>query len=348
MNSNRLNGVLPPVLLGLATIVFLYVLRPFFMPVFWAIVIAAIFEPLYEGFQRKFSHADLSAALTFAIVVLIIVIPAFIVGYLLLAESVSMYRALGEADGGQFGRQISGAVDAFRHNAVVRRLGVEEAAWVEKISDVARGIADYILASLTNLTQNTLVFLLRFAVMLYTLFYCIRDGKRFREIVKRLLPLDRGRGEILYDRFVITARSTVKVTLIIGGVQGIFGALLLLLLGIQGALIWGVLMFLASVLPSGSVIIWAPIGVILILTGHVWEGIATILSCTLLIGFIDAYLRPRLVGQDIQMHPLLIFLSTFGGLAVFGISGFVLGPIVTALLSAIIEMYENDYGGEGR
>jgi predicted PurR-regulated permease PerM len=316
------------------------------MPVFWAIVIAAIFEPLYEGFQRKFSRADLSASLTFAIVILIIVIPAFVVGYLLLAESVSMYRALGEAGGGEFGRQVSAAVDAVRHNAVVRRLGVDEGAWVAKISDVARGIADYILASLTSLTQNTLVFLLRFAVMLYTLFYFLRDGKKFRGIVKRLLPLDRGREEVLYDRFVLTARSTVKVTLIIGGVQGVFGALLFLLLGIQGALIWGVLMFLASVLPSGSVIIWAPVGVILILTGHVWEGVATVISCTLLIVFIDAYLRPRLVGRDIEMHPLLIFLSTFGGMAVFGISGFVIGPIVTALLSAIIEMYESDSRGE--
>jgi predicted PurR-regulated permease PerM len=119
--------------------------------------------------------------------------------------------------------------------------------------------------------------------------------------------------------------------LIIGGLQGLLGATLFFFLGIDGALTWGVVMTLMSIVPGvGSSIVWVPAALIMLFTGHYWEGITILAVGALVISMVDNLLRPVLLGKDIQMHPLLIFLSTLGGIMLFGISGFVLGPMIIA------------------
>ena len=151
-------------------------------------------------------------------------------------------------------------------------------------------------------------------------------------------------GNQLYQRFTSTARAIIKGTLIVGLIQGTMGGILFWALGINSAIVWGVIMILAAMIPGiGCAIIWAPAALIMLATGHVWEGIVLIAVGSLVISSIDNILRPLLVGKDTQMHPLLIFLSTLGGIAVFGVSGFVIGPIITALLSTLWEIYEKHY-----
>jgi predicted PurR-regulated permease PerM len=182
--------------------------------------------------------------------------------------------------------------------------------------------------------------------MLYALFYFIRDGDKFLDMVMKLLSLGRERGKVLQERFVVTAKSTLKVTLIIGGIQGILGGLIFWFTGVQGALVWGVVMIILSILPVvGCSIIWIPAGIVMILTGYLWKGVLILAFGVFVISMVDNLLRPILVGRDVQMHPLLIFLSTLGGIALFGFSGFVIGPIITSLLLAIWTMYDQFYRG---
>ncbi|MDD5712667.1 MAG: AI-2E family transporter [Smithellaceae bacterium] len=343
MNSTRMSNILFFTLLGVVTVTFLYVLRPFFFPIFWAAVLASIFEPLHKRIAGKLVYPDLAASATLLTIILIIIIPSVIIGSLLLRESIEIYNSLGAANGGDFEQSIKGFLNTIQHDVLVLRLHIDEAVVAEKVSEIARGIANYILVSLTDLTQNTLIFLLQFAVMLYTLFYFIRDGEHFWEMAVGIIPLGKGRERILSERFVRTAKSTLKVTVIIGGLQGLFGVGLLYLMGVEDAVVWGVLMVLASILPSGSIIIWGPIGLVLLVTGYIWEGIVVLAAFSVFIAIVDAYLRPRLVGKDIEIHPLLIFLSTFGGMAIFGISGFVIGPVIATLFLAIWKMHEDYY-----
>jgi predicted PurR-regulated permease PerM len=184
----------------------------------------------------------------------------------------------------------------------------------------------------------------KLAIMLYALFFFVRDGHKFLEMAMRICPLGRGRERILYERFLITARSTLKVTLIIGGVQGLLGGIVFFIAGIKGALIWGLLMILMAVVPVvGCSIIWVPAGLLMLLSGHIWEGILILAFGFLVISTVDNVFRPILIGKDVEMHPLLIFLSTLGGIVLFGFSGFVIGPIITAMLIAIWEMYDEFY-----
>ena len=156
-----------------------------------------------------------------------------------------------------------------------------------------------------------------------------------------ILPLGKGREKCLYDRFFATARSTLKVTLIIGGIQGATGGGSFLNHGHRGARwIWGLLMIIMAVVPVvGCSIIWVPAGIIMLLAGHIWEG-RILATGVLVISTIDNLLRPVLIGKDVEMHPLMIFLSTLGGIVVFGFFGFVIGPIITSMLLAILEMYD--------
>jgi predicted PurR-regulated permease PerM len=180
--------------------------------------------------------------------------------------------------------------------------------------------------------------------MLYTLFYFLRDGEKFMDMMAKVMPMDAEKQQFLFRQFIVAARSTLKATLIIGGIQGAIGSVVFLIGGVKGAFVWGALMIFMSIIPVvGNAIIWVPAGVIMLLMGNIWQGIMILAAGVFVISAVDNLIRPVLVGRDVEMHPLLIFLSTLGGIALFGFSGFVIGPVVTALLIAVWEMHEKFY-----
>jgi predicted PurR-regulated permease PerM len=329
------------ILLAGVTLLFLYLLKPFFFPLFWAIIIAGIFRPLYRRLNRRLKRPNLSATAALLAIMLMIILPLGIVGSLVFNESVQLYENL-SPDSKSIDRSFKSLIGAIAKNPLARYLKINESALREKTADAVRSIANYIFTRLTALTQNTLALLVQFAIMLYALFFFIRDGDRFLGMAMRVLPLGGGREKLLYDRFLVTARSTLKVTLIIGGIQGMLGGIVFFITDIEGAMIWGLLMILLAVVPVvGCSIIWAPAGVLMLLSGSFWEGLLILGVGIFLISTIDNLLRPLLIGKDVEMHPLLIFLSTLGGIILFGFSGFVIGPIITSLLLVIWPMYEH-------
>jgi predicted PurR-regulated permease PerM len=184
------------------------------------------------------------------------------------------------------------------------------------------------------------VFFVEFAVMLYCLFYFLRDGKKLIDTITHYMPVDEQHMNTFISEFLVTSKAALKFTFIIGGIQGLLGGLIFYITGVDRALVWGVLMVGLSIVPAiGNSIIWVPAGIIMLLLGHIWQGIAILLFGFVVISSVDNMLRPILLGQDIQMHSLLIFLSTLGGIAAFGFSGFVLGPVVAAFFLASWKMF---------
>jgi len=343
METTKVQNIIFFTVLALVTLLFLYLLKPFFFPIFWAAVIAGIFNPVFKRVNGKLNRPTLSATVVLVMVILIIILPGGMIGTLLFAESMQMYDAL-NTEGDQIGKSIKTITETIKSNPYVSQLRMDEAFLTDKFSEIVKSVSNFIFVHLKDLTQNTLLFIVQFAVMLYTLFFFIRDGERFLEMAMRLFTFGGERENVLYERFVTTAKSTLKVTLIIGGIQGVLGGILFYITGIEGALVWGVLMVLTAIVPVvGCSIIWAPAGVIMLLTGHTWEGILILAAGALAISMVDNLLRPVLLGRDVQMHPLLIFLSTLGGISLFGFSGFVIGPIITSLLLAIWAMYDQFY-----
>ena len=346
MGNMKESNILFFVILGMATILFLYLLKPFFFPIFWAAVIAGVFRPLYSRINGKLNRPNLSTAILFLLIALIILLPAGIVGTLVFNESVQIYATL-SPDAKHMDRNLQHLINTISDNSIAHLFHINKAFLIAKSTEVAQGITNYIFVHLTELTQNTLGLLVQFAIMLYTLFFFVRDGDRFLRMAMKILPLGMGREKFLYERFIVTARSTLKVTLIIGGIQGTLGGIVFFVTDVEGALIWGLLMILMAIVPLvGCSIIWAPAGILMLLTGHIWEGVLILAVGFLVISTVDNLLRPILIGKDVEMHPLLIFLSTLGGIILFGFSGFVIGPVITSLLIAIWEMYEEFYRKE--
>ena len=159
--------------------------------------------------------------------------------------------------------------------------------------------------------------------------------------------MDKRHIHTFINQFLTTAKAALKFTFVIGGIQGFLGGLIFYITGIERALVWGVLMFGFSIVPAiGCAIIWVPAGIIMLLLGHIWQGITILIFGALVISSVDNLLRPILLGRDTQMHSLLIFLSTLGGLAAFGFSGFILGPVIASLFLASWKLFPEIYPKE--
>jgi predicted PurR-regulated permease PerM len=339
MGPIKSSNILFFTVLGVVTLLFLYLLKPFFFPIFWALVIAGIFQPLYRRINRRLQSPNLSTIIIFLFIALIILLPLGTVGKLVFTESLQVYETL-KPGTRNIDKNFKRIVGAITDNPLAGSLHIDKDFLSEKAAESVRSIANYIFVNLKELTQNTLGLLVMLAIMFYTLFFFIRDGDKFLQSAIRFFSLGMGRERLLYERFILTVRSTLRVTLIIGGIQGMVGGILFLITDIEGALIWGLLMILMAVVPVvGCSIIWAPAGLLMLINGYIWEGVLILGVGVLVISMIDNVLRPILIGKDVEMHPLLIFLSTLGGIFVFGFSGFVIGPIITSMLLAVWDMY---------
>ena len=183
--------------------------------------------------------------------------------------------------------------------------------------------------------------------MLYTMFFFLLGGPGLLRGVLAYLPLTEGDKERMLERFVSVTRATLKGSVLIGVAQGTLGGLAFWAVGIDGALFWGAMMTVLSIIPGiGGALVWVPAAIVLVATGEIWRGIGLAAFCGLGIGSVDNLLRPILVGRDTQMHELMIFFSTLGGLLLFGAMGFILGPILAALFVTAWEMFGTTFRSE--
>ena len=229
--------------------------------------------------------------------------------------------------------QIQGQVQAY------------SAQIVEKLGLVAGRVSTFLVQSLSAATKGTVGFLFQLFVMLYAMFFFLAGGRKALDKALSYVPLPEADKELMLDKFVSVARATLKGTLVVGIVQGGLAGLAFAVVGIQGATFWGTLMVVLSVIPGiGTALIWGPAVIYLFAVGKTAAAIGLAVWCALVVGTVDNFLRPKLVGADTQMPDLLILLSTFGGLSMFGAVGLVLGPIVAALFIAVWQIYGEAFG----
>ncbi len=346
MNFSRFKNITFFTALILVTMAFLYIIKPFFYPIFWATIIAGIFYPIFKKINSKLKYPNISSLVTIFMVFVIIILPVALLSSLILKESLNVYESISNNQG-PLVNTVKNVFDWIQNNPIIDKFNLDEQQVTAKLTEIAKTTTDFIFTAAKNLTQNSLTFLIMFIIMFYTLFFFLKDGDKLLKKLMRIFPLGDKHEVIMYKKFTSTARAVLKGTLIVGGIQGLLGGLLFYVVGIEGALIWGVIMMMLSIVPSlGSYIIWLPAALVMFVLGNVWQGVLMVIFGALVISTIDNFLRPILVGKDTQMHPLLILFSTLGGLVFFGISGFIIGPIVTALLLSLWEMYEQYYQDE--
>lgn len=330
-------------LLVLVSAAFIWILLPFSGAVFWGTVIAIVFMPVYVGLLRRWKQRRTLAALaTLALIVLMVVLPLTLLTGTLLKEGTALYQRLqsGETNFARYFEQVVAALPTWAHD-LLDHLGLADFADLQaRITDaVARG-SQAIAAYAYSMGQNALDFVVGFFVMLYLAFFLLRDGAALSRRIRAAVPLAPEHRQRLAAKFITVIRATVKGNVLVAATQGALGGLAFWFFGIKGALLWAVLMGFLSLLPAiGAGLVWGPVAIYFLVTGAIWQGVALIVYGVLVIGLVDNVLRPILVGKDTQMPDYLVLISTIGGMAVFGINGFVIGPVIAAMFMAVWDLF---------
>lgn len=321
---------------GVAIYLLLRLLAPFTLALVTAAVTAVLARGPYRSVRDRVGNASLASLLVTAFVFLLVVVPlaALLVlavrdlqaGVSLLAEPVE-----------DFADQEGRAWDLFA--SVAGWIGVEPASLLEAIRDLASNLGGVLAGGTLGLLTGLGGWIIQGGIGLFTLFYLLRDGPEFVEVGRWLIPLD----EPLTDALLVKTREVIVATvlgaLFVALVQGALGGLLFAVLGLPAPALWGGVMAFAGLLPAiGPPVVWLPAAVILLLTGEVARGVVLIAVGTLLIGTIDNVLRAILVGGKARLHSLVVFFAVLGGLVVFGVAGFLLGPILVVLALAVLEI----------
>jgi predicted PurR-regulated permease PerM len=333
-------------LVVLISVAFLWMIRAFLV----TILLAALFSGVAYGSHRRIvrglgGREKVGAIVTLLLLLALIVVPLLFVAGAVANEALRINETIRPRleqlrEPGQIDRWLR-MLPGYQHVEPYR------AEIVNRAGELVGSTGGFVFNTLSATTKATVMFLFHFVVMLYTMFFFLTDGPRMVHTMLAHLPLAEADKDRMLDKFVSVTRATLKGTILIGLAQGILGGLAFRVVGIEGAIFWGTVMTVLSIIPGvGGALVWVPAAIILAATGSLWQAVGLALFCSLVIGSVDNLLRPILVGHDTRMHELLIFFSTLGGLLAFGAMGFILGPILAALFLTVWEMFGVAFRGE--
>lgn len=330
-------------LLVLVSLAFGWILLPFYGAVFWALVLAILFSRPYRWLLVRMRQRRNSAALiTLALCLVLVILPLTLIAMSLVQDAALVYERIrsGDIDFDAYFEQVLNTLPQWLINLLGRFDLLDLASLQEQLSASALKGSQFIATRAINIGQNTFDFAISFGLMLYLLYFFLRDGAALASRIRDAIPLSAHYKRYLLNKFTTVIRATVKGNVVVAAVQGALGGLIFWFLGVQGALVWAVLMGFLSLLPAiGAAIVWLPVAIYFLVTGAVWQGVTLIVFGVLVIGLVDNVLRPILVGKDTKMPDYVVLISTLGGIALFGLNGFVIGPVVAALFIACWDLF---------
>lgn len=332
-----------PVLLLAVSLAMAWILLPFYGTILWGTILALLFAPLYRRLLPRLKQRRTPAALlTLLIVLLLVVLPAVLIGLALAREAGAVYARLqsGEMDPALYFRGVFEALPAAVTTWLDRFGLVDFSTLQQRLTGALAQGSRFIAAQALGLGQDTFSFIVHLFITLYLAFFLIRDGDGLARALRHATPLAPAHLKELSAKFAVVIRATVKGNLLVAALQGLLGGLAFWFLGVKGALLWAVLMGFLSLLPAvGAGLVWVPVALYFLLTGALWQGLALTAWGVLVIGLVDNLLRPLLVGKDTRLPDYVVLITTLGGMSVFGINGFVLGPAIAAMFVAVWHIY---------
>ena len=326
-------------LLVVVSLAFAWILLPFYGAVLWAVILALVFAPIQRWFNTRLpNRRNLAAFLTLLFIFGIVLIPVAATGASIVSEATSIYTSLqsGELNLGAFLQRFLDALPAWATN-FLSHFGVTDVADIQSriIALLAEG-SQFFATQAVLVGQGTANVLLSVSIMLYLLYFFLRDGAKLSQKIIQAVPLDDEYKDALFEKIAVVVRAMVKGTILVAIVQGMLGGLIFWTLGIHAPVLWGVVMAFLSLLPAvGASIVWFPVAVYLIATGDIGKGLVLIAFGAGVIGLVDNLMRPYLVGKDTALPDYVVLISTLGGIALLGLNGLVVGPLIAALFIAV-------------
>ena len=320
-------------LLTLITILFVSLIFNFAAPILWSIVVSIIFYPLYEKLLLMTNKKSLSSMLSLILILLLVIMPSIAVLGLIGNELINFINSSENYSFEQYFQMIP---NESAINQLIAWSGLSINDLIEKADDFLISASKMLYQSVSTISANVINFFVSLFIFVYLTFFFLRDGEKILQHCMDAFPMKNEDESYLLDQFQKTTRATIKGTVMVALAQGFLGYLTLLLIGINGALIWGAVMALLSIVPAvGTILVWLPIALVLFLNGEIMDASLLIFSGVFIIGMIDNLLRPILIGKQTKMPDYLILLTTIGGISIFGITGFIVGPIIASLFISI-------------
>lgn len=330
------------ILVAVVTVLFLWLMLPYSGAILWGLVAAIVFTPLYRRLTAMLGgRRTLAASLTLLVVLGVVIVPAILLTVSLIQEAGNLYQQVQD-----------GHIDPA---AMAERFRTSLPHWLVRLTgdlkfdmphlrvmvrDNLATLGKTLAGSALNIGQGALGFLAALGVMLYLTFFLLRDGDRHGRVIAAAVPLDPELRSRLVEDFVTVVRATMKGSVVVAIIQGMLGGVIFGLLGIPGALLWGLVMGFFSLVPAvGTGIVWVPVSVYLLATGSLWEGGVLVFCGLFVIGLVDNLLRPILVGKDTKLPDFVVLIATVAGLELFGISGVIVGPVIAALFVSVWKIF---------
>jgi predicted PurR-regulated permease PerM len=331
--------------LALVSVAFGLLLSPFWAPLLWASIIAVLFHPVQVWLEKRWGDRPNSTALvTLLGCVVLVVIPVLLLLASFLQQALAIYEQIesGQLKPGRYIEQIRDAFPALQ--GWLERFDVDMDTVRENAAKAAVGASQFLARNALAFGQGAFGFVLQLALMLYVAYFLLRDGRVLVDKLIHALPLGDERERLLFQKFAEVARATVKGNLLVALVQGMLGGLIFWILGLPAPLLWGVVMTVLSLIPAvGAGLVWLPAAIYLYAVGEWISATVLIAYGVLIIGLADNVLRPILVGRDTKLPDWMVLLSTLGGIAMVGINGFVVGPLIAVLFVAFWQIFSREF-----
>jgi predicted PurR-regulated permease PerM len=332
-----------PLLLVAVTLALGWILWPFFGVILWGAIIALLFRPVHRQLLLRLGQRrNLAALLTLFLALFIVIFPMVGVAAALAKEAAQLYQRLQSGDLEPV-RYLQGVYDGLPHwfTVVLDQFGLGDFNTLQnRVTEGLTKGSEYFATQAFNLGQNTFEFVASIFITLYLTFFLIRDGDQLGRDIRQAIPLAPAHKHQLINKFTTVILATIKGSVVVAAIQGVLGGLAFWYLGVGAPLLWAVLMAFLSLLPAvGAGLVWVPVAIYFLVTGATLEAVALTAYGVLVIGLVDNLLRPRLMGKQTRMPDYMVMISTLGGMAVFGLNGFVIGPLIAAMFIAAWHLY---------
>lgn len=322
---------------------------PFLATLLTAFILWQLFNPVYLWLVKKLKNPKFSSFSACTIVILVFVLPLFLVGSVAANEAVHIYKNISRDSTGitEIERSLKSTLYTLTSDFGIDQERVNQSLSDIDFSEAAKRAVGLTAELLRQAYQGISQFIFLVFIMLFVLYYLFLDGDKFVRYIFRLSPLGKAEESAIWKKFLSMTHATMKGTFVIAVIQGILGGLSFWILGIGSPAFWGVVMGIFSVLPLvGPVAIWLPVSIWLVVSGSWINGLILFLIGSFVIGSVDNFLRPKLIGNDTALHPVLILIGTFGGIIEFGIMGFIIGPLLVTIFVALLEIFEKKFHKE--
>jgi predicted PurR-regulated permease PerM len=340
MKQETINKTVLLALVAIISLLFLAMIQQFLVAIFMAGVFAAMTHPLYTRLTTWFGGRRYLASLTsLSLLLIVVLIPIVILTMIFIGQAINVGQSLTPMVV-NFLKEPGSFREFLAQLPFYQELIPYEDQVTNQIAGAVEALGKLLVNQLSSIALGTAQFLFVTVVFFYTLFFFLVDGGKVVNAILYYLPLHDREERRMLDKFTSVTQAMVVGTLLIGILQGTLAGIAFAIAGVPNAVFWGTVMAVLSIIPGiGSALVWVPAAIILIVQGSFVAGIGLALFCVLVVGSVDNLLRPMLVGKHTDMHELMIFFGTLGGLFMFGMAGLLIGPVIASLFITIWEIY---------